>query len=314
MARRGRGADMTGSARRLAKHLAERALVALGAPRLLRAVGDGDAVVLAYHNIVPESAPSGGDPSLHLSRADFAAQLDLLARSHQVVELATVLRCRVPSEGPPLAAITIDDAYRGAMTAGLAELETRGLPCTIFVAPGLLGADATWWDALAPAGPEPLPGPVREELLTAARGRTEEVFRIADRRGLERRPQPAHAGIVEEAELAEAADREGVTVGSHAWSHANLPELAEDELAEELTRSLTWLRERFVGSVVPWLSLPYGRSSDRVVEASVGAGYVGVLDLSRRLVRAGEAGRTVPRVNVPAGITPEGFLLRASGL
>ena len=308
-----RRADMTGSARRLAKRIAERALVALGAPRLLRAVGDGDAVVLAYHNIVPEGEPAGGDPSLHLPRADFAAQLDLLARSHRVVELATLLR-EGGDDGTPLAAITIDDAYRGAMTAGLAELEARGLPCTVFVAPDLLGVDATWWDALAPAGPEPLPGPVREELLTTARGRTGEVFRIADRHGLERRPQPTHAGIVGEDELAGAVDRKGVTVGSHAWSHPNLPELGEDELEEELVRPLAWLRERFGGSVVPWLSLPYGRSSDRVVEAAVGAGHEGVLDLSRRLLRAGEAGRTAPRVNVPAGITPEGFLLRASGL
>lgn len=301
-------------ARQLAKRLAERTLVAAGAPRLLRAAADGDSVVLAYHNVVPDGEPPGGDRPLHLPRTDFVRQLDLLTRSHRVVELETVLTAGRPDGSRPLAAITIDDAYRGALTVGLAALEARGLPCTVFVSPALLGSDATWWDALSPAGREPLPNSLREAFLTAARGSWEEVFRMADRRGLDRLPQPVHAGIAEEDVLADAAGREGVALGSHGWRHANLAELEDDELEEELTRPLSWLRERFPGSVVGWLSLPYGRSSARVVEAAVDAGYEGVLDLSRRLVPSGGARRTAPRVSVPAGITPEGFLLRASGL
>lgn len=302
--------------RSLLKSLVERSLVALGAPKILRVAANDDGVVLAYHNVVPEGGAPGGDRSLHLPRSDFARQLDVLSETHAVVDLESVIRGGQRDRPRPLAAVTFDDGYRGALTVGLDELAARGLPCTVFVPPGLLGTDDLWWDALAPGDGRGLPDAFREEALTRARGRSDDVLRWAEREGLARRPQPEHAGLVDETELTDAARRESVTLGAHGWTHANLTRLDGAELRAELGRPLEWLEERFPGSLVRWLSLPYGRGDDRVVSAAVEAGYRGVLDLSGGLVdreHLSEA-RRLPRQNVPAGVSLEGFRLRASGM
>lgn len=302
--------------RGLLKRLAERSLVALGGPRVLRRVGGGDAVVLAYHNVVPDGAPPGGDRSLHLDRSDFARQLDVLTESHEVVDLQALAGTDDGTDGALRAAVTFDDGYRGALTVGLAELEARDMPCTVFVSPALLGAERTWWDALAPEDGNGLPERLREEALVRARGRSDDVWRWAESRGLDPRPQPGHAGLVDLDELTGAAERNALTLGSHGWSHANLARLDGDDLQEELRRPLAWLEDRFPGSLVRWLALPYGRGDERVVSAALEAGYRGVLDLSGTRVDREDLGtaRRIPRKNVPAGITVEGFRLRASGL
>lgn len=299
------------------KAAAERALVGLGVPRMLRAAGSGDAVILVYHNVVPDGAPPGGDRSLHLERREFARQLDLLTETHTVVGLETVLGGASGGRpAGPLAAVTIDDGYRGALTVGLEELRVRSLPCTVFVAPALLGSEDLWWDALAPGGEDGLPDRMREEALGRAKGRSGDVWRWAEDRGLSRTPQPPHAGLVDREELERVVDRGGVGVGSHGWSHADLTSLDDAELEKELRRPLSWLEERFPDALVRWLSLPYGRGGERALAAARAVGYRGVLDLSGGLVdtrTAATRGRA-PRRNVPAGVSPEGFLLRTSGL
>lgn len=298
------------------KRVTERCIVALGGPRMIRIVRGGGGIIVNYHNVHRDDAPPGGDVSLHMPRSAFADHLDILMETFRVVELDSVIRNERRGDGEPLAAITVDDGYRGALTVGLEELRSRGLPVTVFVSPALLGADALWWDALVPPGEEALPPTAREEALRRAKGRPPDVWRWAEGRGLDRRPQPRHAGLVDEEELAEVAALAGVRLGAHGWSHADLTQLDPEELEDELHRPLAWLRERFPEAVVPWLSLPYGRSTDQVVAAAVEAGYHGVLDLSGRLVAAsrGSSVRTVPRQNVPSGLSPSGLLLRASGL
>lgn len=306
---------MTRSVRSFLKGLLERSLVALGGPRLIRAVRSGEDVILAYHNVVPEGERPGGDRSLHLPRSVFARQLDLLVDTHRVVDLSTLIEADAEVPGPPLAAITIDDGYRGALTVGLDELEARGLPCTVFVPPALLGATDLWWDNLASESGV-LPAHLRETALTRFRGRQEEVEGWVEVHGIPRHRQPEHAGIVDEEEFVQVAAREQVSVGSHGWTHANLTRLEGRELREELTRPLAWLGERYTDALVRWLSLPYGLWNDEVVSAACELGYRGVLDLSGKLVERGSAaGRArVPRKNIPSGVSPEGFRLRLSGL
>jgi hypothetical protein len=62
------------------KDAAVRVLTAVGAARLGLWVRRDALLVLTYHNIVPNREDaSRGDSSLHLDRATFAEQLDLLA-------------------------------------------------------------------------------------------------------------------------------------------------------------------------------------------------------------------------------------------
>lgn len=106
--------------RRRLKHLVERGLVWSGAPRVALAGHRSRTLILAYHAIVPEGASPAGDTSLHLPQAQFAAQLDALAPGHDVVALADALAPPPPRSSRPRVAITFDDAYQGAVSAGVA--------------------------------------------------------------------------------------------------------------------------------------------------------------------------------------------------
>ncbi|MHB1329965.1 MAG: polysaccharide deacetylase family protein, partial [Gemmatimonadales bacterium] len=120
-----------------------------GITSLLRRRQTG-ALVLAYHNVVSNGLTPTGDRSLHLARSDFAAQLELLGETCELVALDALLdEPRSRTVGRPAVAITFDDGYRGALENGVAELEKRRTPATFFVAPGRLDGHAFWWDRLA---------------------------------------------------------------------------------------------------------------------------------------------------------------------
>jgi len=154
------------------KHIVEGALVGSGLSRLAAARLNGRAIILAYHNIVPDGVTSFGERALHIPVTEFGWQLDHITRRFDVVSLGRLLR--VPSaggaSGRPRVAITFDDAYRGTIAIGLPELVSRGLPGTVFVPPGLLGGRYFWWDLLADRTNGSLEPVVRAHLLEAARG------------------------------------------------------------------------------------------------------------------------------------------------
>ncbi len=71
--------------------------------------------------------------------------------------------------------------------------------------------------------------------------------------------------------LREMADL-GWQIGSHGYSHRYLEYLSQDELRRELVYSKAVLEDR-LGVEVTALAPPYGRISQRVLEAAVRAGY-----------------------------------------
>ena len=294
--------------------MAERLLVAARLPEAGRWWHQHRTVILAYHNILPDGEAASGDRSLHLPRMRFVRQLDRLSETHDVVGLDALIRARPLSERPR-AIITFDDAYRGALEYGLPELSRRGMGATVFVAPGLLGDRAFWWDQLASTATGAVPAPLRERALRAHCGRHDEVLKeltpeVGGLNGV-----PSHSRSATEAELQAAVVEHDLLVGSHAWSHPNLTELDDAGVSSELRRSRRWLADHF-SSVVPWLAYPYGLSSERVVGLAQGV-FEGALSITGRLVPAclgGTVRYRVPRINVPAGLSLNAFELRVSGI
>jgi peptidoglycan/xylan/chitin deacetylase (PgdA/CDA1 family) len=283
------------------KRAAELLLAHGGAATLAARRRRGSTLILAYHNVVPDDAPPVGDRSLHLPLARFRSQLDRLQETHDVVALASVRNS--PSEsGKPRACITFDDAYRGAITLALPELARRGLPATVFVAPGLLGNSGCWWDLLADARGSGLRSSVRDHVLGSLRGDGATAIAWARSQGMPLSDLPVHAAIA------------GVTLGAHTWSHCNLANVDEATCDMELTKPLAWLRARFA-RVVPWIAYPYGLSAPATADAARRAGYHGALRID-----GGWYGSTIadayalPRLNVAAGLSRDGFILRTSGL
>lgn len=287
-------------------------LLAHGGPAAIaRATRRRGALVLAYHNILPDGVVAPGDRSLHLARARFSEQLDELLQHLDIVPLAELGRPHAGNR--PRAVITFDDAYRGAVTAGVRELVRRGLPGTIFVTPGLLGDHTFWWDACA--GPNDLAQAVRSHALDVLRGEDKAVRDWVATQGRPLAEAPAAARSATEAELDAALRCPGITAGSHTWSHPSLARLTDAELRAELTRSRDWLSGRYGDRFVPWLTYPYGAWSPAVAEAAREVGYAGAFRVEGGWSIGQVAGDfAIPRLNVPAGLSADGFALRAAGL
>ena len=289
----------------------EFALVTSGLPALGRRRRRGDTLVLAYHNVVPDGTAPFGDRSLHLPIARFRRQLEALRETHDVVSLGQL---DAPSaSGRPRAAITFDDAYAGALRLGVPAVLEHGFPATIFVAPGLLGRDAMWWDLLAdPArGLDPA---VRDHALETLRGEHEAIMSWARERGLPQSIPPAEARIGTLEELRAVAPRPGIAIGLHTWSHPNLARLDHAEARAEFERTRDWLATN-VHAPEPWLAYPYGRYADGTLAAARDAGLTRAFRVEGGWLRAGPASPlTTPRLNVPAGLSDHGFVLRLAGV
>lgn len=305
--------------RSLLKHAAERVLVRLGLGAVSRRLNRGRTVVLAYHNIVPHGEAPCGDRSLHLPQEAFGRQLDLLGRTHDVVPLAS-LESAADAGGDvasrPRVAVTFDDAYRGALTAGLEELGRRDMPATVFAAPAMLGEEAFWWDLLAADAGGSVDDDVRDHALSVLRGRQADILRWARAEGLSRhRHVPDHARPASPGLLRSIAREPHVTLASHTWSHANLAALPSADAAREIAEAIQW----FGAQELPfrrWLAYPYGLHSPAARKQARRSHSLAFTTSARLTARAPDPlpdPMQVPRVNVPSGASLARFQLVASG-
>ncbi len=269
--------------------------------------------MLGYHNIVANDAKGSGDASLHLSVEEFKRQLDWLQDEFEIVSLGQL--ARQPRDGHPRAAITFDDAYRGALELGVPELLERGLPSTIFVCPGFLDKGPFWWDLLADPSTGQVPGPLRQRALFELGGRHHLIMRWAQDRGLTFHPTPDSHLPATEKELLQAADSPLVTLGSHTWSHVHLPAVPVAEAQEELKSAGEWIVEK-TGEFPSAVSFPYGGTSTDAERSVAEAGHDWAF-----LIEGGPFNpkkghgfpHRLPRICVPRNLTLQGFMLRVRG-
>lgn len=214
----------------------------------------------------------------------------------------------------PEVAVTFDDAYAEAMAIAVPELAARGIPATVFVAPGILGSPSMWWDLLA-LPPDGVMGPgVRERALGQHRGEHAAIVAAMMPAGPAGAPPAPALRIATERELGTAlAAHPGLTVGAHTWGHPNLTRLAAAELEEELVRPLEWLRSRWRDRTVAWLAYPYGLASPALVPAVERAGYAGSVLVQGGWQRPDSPAHATPRFNVSAGLSTPGFGARLNG-
>jgi peptidoglycan/xylan/chitin deacetylase (PgdA/CDA1 family) len=272
----------------------------------------GRRIILAYHGIVPDGEPEGGERSLHVRQADFGRQLD---RVQDLADVVPLNQIDFPSTGRPRVAITFDDAYRGAVVEGVQEVSGRGLPATIFVAPRHLGRHVFWWDALA--GESGMLGSdVRRHALGALAGVDARVRDWAERAGVPSTDDvPMHARTATLDELRHASRIGGISIGSHTWSHANLARLGRTEIVGELRQAHEFLRREFGATYIAWLAYPYGLDSPDARAVAAEMRYDGALRVSGGWHRTSDVPRYGrPRLNVSSGITLSGLGARMNGV
>lgn len=288
------------------KRALEGALASPAAHAWANRAGQGQALILAYHNVVPAGAQVAGDQSLHLNFDQFRHQLDALSGLVDLTGLVSVLS---PGDGRRVT-ITFDDAYRGALDLALPEMAARGIPATVFVAPGLLGGASPWWDLLADETGSIDPD-LRNRCLNEMAGDTSRILAFA--RPNRARGEPS-TEIATEADLAAAVESTPVMLGAHSWSHPTLPMLSGEVLRAELERPLEWLRSRFPDRHIRALAYPYGLFSPAASGACQAAGYRAAFLISGGwFTPPAVHPYAIPRLNVAAGISVDGFRARVNG-
>ncbi len=271
-------------------------------------------LILAYHNIVPEGAAPSGEYALHLPQEKFRGHLAEIARLAEVVPLAESMGELGNGRARPRVVITFDDAYLGALTAGVEELARFGFPATFFVCPGRLGRETFWWDHLASDHGGALPESLRTRALVELQGRDEPVLKAlgAGKAGDLELPPWMHTG--DEELLRSVIETPGLSLGAHTWSHPNLTAISDSDIERELTDSLTWVTG-LGASGVRWLAYPYGLEAPRVRRMAEQVGFKGALRVDGGWLDSDGAGHRfgLPRYNVPAGLSAEGLALRLMG-
>lgn len=275
--------------------------------RLPRRTQNGSSLVLAYHNIVHAADAGAGDSSLHLSVESFESQLKVLQQEADVVSLPELLSAH--SSPGRRVAVTFDDAYGGCVRNGLGLCKAYGIKPTVFVAPALLGMFAPWD-------------------VRSARGMWSEKDRmrfLLEEGGI---AADMAAGICEELpgdyrisglkELQDAAEHGSADIGNHTMKHVNLAVTDRASLIEEVSSAQMFLDTHFADASLPLLAYPYGNTPIEAVVPEL----LNLVDAAF-LVSGGWMGKNegrgagqhlmFKRLNVPAGVSVQGFRARIRG-
>ena len=298
-----------GLIRRRVKRLVELTLASPSLARYFQNRSRGRTVILAYHNIVPDSEPITGSPGAHVRLQDFRWQMDLLQEYCEVVPLDGLTDADHGDSDQIRAVVTFDDAYAGTLRVALPELERRGLPSTVFVPTGHIGGGAFWWDEFRISGWEGSRVP-----LERLEGSASRVEAWAKANGVRSFPQEPHQLPGSESELLSAAELSQVRFAVHTHDHLNLTQLDPERVRAQLATCRRWLSDR---GIFPseWVSYPYGLTSPEVEGTVRALGYAGGVTINGGYVPDGDWNPYhSPRLIIPAGVTPKNFLLRILGV
>ncbi|MBB5316887.1 polysaccharide deacetylase family protein [Tunturibacter empetritectus] len=111
--------------------------------------------------------------------------------------------------------------------------------------------------------------------------------------------RPGYMGWPELRELQQA----GQQIGAHGWSHALLTHCDPSQLQKELVQARLTLEDK-LGTSITTMSLPGGRSNQRVLAACRDAGYTQVFTSGPK-AEPQPAGATVGRLNIRGDMTLE---------
>lgn len=316
-----------------------------GLARLARPILGGAGAVLVFHRLGPPEPGLIFDVNQRniVPAALFEQLLDALSEDGvDVVTLDEALRRIAAPRAGRFVCLTFDDGYRDNHDLLLPILESRGVPATVYVAPGLIdGTAPLWWYALDEViGREPrlrLPLPEETDIAAGDRPAKERAFAVAA--GVMTRASAAvRSGL-----MAALAERYGadatalaarhmmdwtmvhrlaaspvIEIGAHTLTHPPLATLSEDAAAAEMAGSRDRL-EAETGRAVRHLAFPYGSPGTAGVREARIAAALGFRtavttvpgSLARRHVQAQHAW---PRHGMGPADGPAALRLRLAGI
>ncbi len=233
-------------------------------------------LVLIFHRVLPQrDALLWDEPDVD----EFAAQMDILRATCNVLPLSEALQRLQRSALPPRAAcITFDDGYANNLTHAAPVLRKRGLPATVFVATGYLGGGRMWNDTVI----ESVRNAEGElDLSALGLGRFELPDTAARRRAIESiltelKYWPPHERLAKSLEIAARVGKDlcpdlmltesqvgelagqGVEIGAHTVTHPILARVDAETAKREICASKAAL-EAIVSGPVRLFAYPNGR-------------------------------------------------------
>lgn len=300
------------------RQLAARLFTASGMARLLlhwRRSSRQTLTVLAYHRVydIRDEASFPFDPELISASAEmFAWQMDFVRRYFSPIRFSDVLEAL--GRGAPLPPrsliVSFDDGHLDNYTNAFPILKSLGVPATIFLSTGYIGAPQTFWfDRVAaliyhaPEGELDIPalslklslGQTVATRRTAAETILSRLKRLPNTQRLDvldrleaqlSRHVPVHAADASAAltwAQVEEMSRAGIEFGSHTVTHPVLTMLDDARLHDELADSKRVI-ELKTGRPAPVLAYPVGGDyafDQRVITQAKDCGYrLGVSYLS----------------------------------
>jgi peptidoglycan/xylan/chitin deacetylase (PgdA/CDA1 family) len=91
--------------------------------------------------------------------------------------------------------------------------------------------------------------------------------------------------------------RRGIEFGAHTRTHACLPDVADETVAEEVESS-RWDLEETLGISIRTFAYPYGRLDDRAIAAVERTGFVSACTTDPRLARLDDHPLLIPRIEI----------------
>ncbi len=91
--------------------------------------------------------------------------------------------------------------------------------------------------------------------------------------------------------------KRGIEFGAHTRTHACLPDVADETVADEVESS-RWDLEEVLGIPVRTFAYPYGRLDDRAIAAVERTGFVGACTTDPRLARLDDNPLLIPRIEI----------------
>ncbi len=233
-------------------------LVWYGANRIIDYNGRRKQLVILYYHAVREDAV-----------AQFSRQISALKAYADIVPADYV-----GSPGRrPKAAITFDDAFESVFENALPKLKDAGVPSTIFVPIGQMGANPDW------------------QMETAAIDRAEVVANENRLRSL---------------------SPDLVTLGAHSRTHPHLTQVGDAHAQDEIAGAKVDMEKMF-GLPVTLFAFPYGDFDDRALRLCANAGYRFVFSIGPGSIPVSDQHMLRPRVSVDPTDHPLEFWLKIRG-
>lgn len=233
-------------------------------------------VVVNYHRVLDRPEPMlDSEPDVQM----FRWQMELLAHGFNVLPLHDALRALDENRLPPRAiCITFDDGYRSIHDLALPILRELGLPATVFITSGVVGAGNMWNDRILhavqslPAGTLDLSDLGLERYQLDTPQSRKRIAHILSETGKYLPPRDRQAlverlghltGVDQEAlmltpDMVHALMDGGVEIGAHTVSHPILTCIDDDTARHEISTGKVQL-ESITGKPVRLFAYPNGK-------------------------------------------------------